>query len=144
MEAPLHVRDLAARVVALWGYGQVGPAMMRRVRAVAEEGARQGRIRLREDFIYRVDETEAVAVRSRVGTKIPPERISPEEYRAAVLLVLRAGDGVERRALTNAVRSLFGFSRTGTNLDSHIGAAIEELLAAEIVGEGSTGLSLRA
>lgn len=144
VEAPLHVRDLAARVVALWGFGQVGQAMMRRVRAVAEESARQGRIRLRGDFVYRTDEAEAVSVRSRAGTKIPPERISPEEYRAAVLLVLRAGDGVERKALTNAVRSLFGFGRTGTNLDSHIGSAIEELLAAEIIGEGSTGLSLRA
>ena len=60
------------------------------------------------------------------------------------MLVLRAGDRLERKALTNAVRSLFGFSRTGTNLDSHIGTAIEELLAARIIGEGSTGLSLRA
>jgi hypothetical protein len=75
---------------------------------------------------------------SRAGTKIPPECISQKEYQAAVLLVLRAGDGVECRALTNAVRPLFGFSRTGTNLDSHIGAAIEELLATEITREGST------
>ncbi|MBV8856257.1 MAG: DUF4011 domain-containing protein [Acidobacteria bacterium] len=144
VEAPLHIRDLAARVVALWGYEQVSSKMLARVRAVAEEGARQGRIGLRGDFVYRTDEAGAVAVRSRAGTKIPPERISPEEYRAAVLLVLRAGDGVERRALTNAARSLFGFGRTGTNLDSHIGAAIDELLAAEVIGEGSTGLSLRA
>lgn len=144
LEAPLHIRDLTARVVALWGYEQVSSKMLARVRAVAEESARQGRIGLRGEFVYRADEAEAVAVRSRVGTKIPPERISPEEYRAAVLLVLRAGNGIERKALTNAVRSLFGFGRTGTNLDSQIGAAIDELLAAEVIGEGSTGLSLRA
>jgi very-short-patch-repair endonuclease/DNA polymerase III delta prime subunit len=144
VEAPLHVRDLAARVVALWGYEQVSSKMLVRVRAVAEESARQGCVRLRGDFAYRSDDAQAVTVRSRAGTKIPPERISPEEYRAAVLLVLRAGDGVERKALVNSVRSLFGFGRTGTNLDTHIGSAIEELLAAGIVGEGSTGLSLRA
>lgn len=144
VEAPMHVKDLATRVVALWGYEQVSPKMLARVRALAEEGARQRHVRLWGDFVYRVDESEAVPVRSRAGTKILPERISPEEYRAAILLVLRAGDGVERRALTSAVRSLFGFSRTGTNLDSHIGAAIEELLAAGLVGEGSTGLCLRA
>lgn len=143
VEAPLHVKDVAARVVALWGYSQVGPAMMRRVRAVAEESARQGRIRLRGDFAYRADEPETVAVRSRAGTKIPPERIAPEEYRAAVLLVLRAGDGIERKALTNAARSLFGFGRTGTNLDSCINTAIDELLASDSVGEGSTGIRLR-
>ena len=128
-EAPLHIKDVAARVVALWGYSQVGPAMMRRVRAVFEESSRQGRIRLRGDFAYRADGDEAVVVRSRAGTKIPPERIAPEEYRAAVLLVLRAGDGIERKALTNAARSLFGFGRTGTNLDSCINTAIDELLA---------------
>ncbi len=142
-EAPLHVKDVAARVVALWDYSQVGPAMMRRVRAVAEERARQGRIRLRGDFAYRADEAGAVVVRSRAGTKIPPERIAPEEYRAAVLLVLRAGDGIERKALTNAARSLFGFGRTGTNLDSCINTAIDDLLASELVGEGSTGIRLR-
>lgn len=67
------------------------------------------------------------------------ERSSPEEYRTAVLMVLRAGDGVERRALTDAVRSLFGFSRTGTNLDSLISAAIEKLLAVEIIGRAVRG-----
>jgi hypothetical protein len=51
--------------------------------------------------------------------------------------------GLERKALTNAVRSLFGFSRTGTNLDLCIGAAIDELLAKQIIGEGSTGICLK-
>jgi hypothetical protein len=82
-------------------------------------------------------------VRARAGTKIPPERIAPEEYRGAVLLVLQSGDGLERKALTNAVRSLFGFSRTGTNLDLCINAVIDELLTDQIIGEGSTGVCLR-
>jgi very-short-patch-repair endonuclease/DNA polymerase III delta prime subunit len=142
-EAPLHVKDLATRVVALWGYNQVGPAMMRRIRSVAEECARQGDIRIRGDFVFKKDGVETIPVRARAGTKIPPERIAPEEYRGAVLLVLQSGDGLERKALTNAVRSLFGFSRTGTNLDLCIGAAIDELLAEQIVGEGSTGICLR-
>lgn len=58
-------------------------------------------------------------------------------------MVLRAGDGLERKLLTNHVRALFGFSRTGQNLEAAIGAAIDALLADEIVGEGSTGIRLR-
>lgn len=144
VEAPLHIKDLAARVVARWGYNQVGQAMMRRIRAVAEECARQEIIRLRGDFIFKSHVNDNVRVRSRAGTRIPPERIAPEEYKEAVLMVLRAGDGRERRSLTNAVRSLFGFNRTGTTLDAEINDAIDDLLAKEIIGEGSAGIKLRA
>jgi very-short-patch-repair endonuclease len=144
VEAPLHIKDLATRVVARWGYNQVGPAMLRRIRAVVGEKARQRQIRLSEDFIYKAAADGSVQVRSRAGTKITPERIAPEEYREAVLMILRAGDGLERRALVNAVRALFGFSRTGTTLDAAIGAVINRLLAEEVLGEGSMGIKLRS
>jgi very-short-patch-repair endonuclease/DNA polymerase III delta prime subunit len=144
VEAPLHIKDLASRVVARWGYGQVGPAMLRRLRAVAAESARQGRIQLREEFIYDAQANGAVKVRSRAGTRIPPERIAPEEYREAVLMVLKAVDGLERKALVNAVRALFGFARTGATLDAAINQAIDALLAEDVLGEGSTGIKLRA
>ena len=143
VEAPLHIADMAARVAARWGADRVGPRMMRRIRAVAEGCARQGKLSLRGDFVYPTAVNEAVAVRSRAGTKIPPERIAPEEYRAAVLLILRAGDGLDRKILTNTVRSLFGFSRTGPTLETAIGRAIDALLTENIVGEGSTGIKLR-
>ena len=143
VEAPLHIKDLATRVVARWGCNQVGPAMLRRIRAVVDEKARQRQIRLGEDFIYKAVADGSVQVRSRAGTKITPERIAPEEYREAVLMILRAGDGLERKALVNAVRALFGFSRTGTTLDAAINAVINTLLAEEVLGEGSMGIKLR-
>jgi very-short-patch-repair endonuclease/DNA polymerase III delta prime subunit len=143
VEAPLHLKDAATRVVARWGYSQVGTAMMRRIRAIVEETAKLGRILFRDDFIYKTDRDGSVQVRSRAGTKIPPERIAPEEYREAVLMVLRAGDGLERKALINAVRALFGFNRTGTTLEAAINTAINTLLFEEALGEGSTGIKLR-
>jgi hypothetical protein len=117
--------------------------MLRRIRAVVDEKARQRQIRLGEDFIYKAVADGSVQVRSRAGTKITPERIAPEEYREAVLMILRAGDGLERKALVNAVRALFGFSRTGTTLDAAINAVINTLLAEEVLGEGSMGIKLR-
>jgi very-short-patch-repair endonuclease len=142
VEAPLHISDMASRVAARWGYDRVGPKMMRRIRAVVEGCARQGKISLRGDFVF-INSNETITVRSRVGTKIPPERIAPEEYRAAILMILQAGDGLDRKILTNTVRALFGFSRTGTNLETAIGRAIDALLAENVVGEGSTGIKLR-
>lgn len=98
---------------------------------------------MRGDFVFKADADEHIPVRSRTGTRILPERIAPEEYQAAVMMVLRAGDGLNRKALTNSVRALFGFSRTGTHLDSCINTATDALLAKEAVGEGSTGIKLR-
>ncbi len=143
VEAPLHLADLAARVVARWGCERVGPRMMQRVREVAEALAKRGRIGVRGDFVYAAG-VEEVRVRTRAGTRIPAERIAPEEFRAAVLRVLRAGDGMDRKTLTAGVRRLFGFGRTGPTLDAAIGAAIDALLAEEVLGEGSTGIRLRA
>lgn len=143
IEAPIHLKDLAARVVASWGHIQAGQAMQRRIRAIVEEGARQGHLAMRGDFVFKANADESIPVRSRAGTRILPERIAPEEYQSAVLMVLRAGDGLDRKALTNSVRALFGFSRTGTHLDSCINTATDALLAKEAVGEGSTGIKLR-
>lgn len=143
VEAPLHLRDLAARVVARWGYNVVGPSMLRKIRTTVEEQARQQKLLLSGDFIL-TPTTAASVVRSRAGTGIPADRIAPEEYRAAVLLVLQAGDGLDRRRLTNKVRALFGFARTGAALDSAINRVIDGLLTEGIIGEGATGIRLRS
>ncbi len=141
VEAPLHVKDLATRVVARWGYSVVGTHMMRRIDSCVNESVDQ--IIRKGDFLYLKDQSEPVAVRSREDTSIPAERIAPDEYTAAVLLVLQAGDGLDRKTLTNKVRALFGFSRTGSTLEAAIGMAIEGLLEKQIVGEASTGIKLR-
>jgi predicted HAD superfamily phosphohydrolase len=84
-----------------------------------------------------------IKVRSRAGTNIPAERISPEEHREAVLSVLAADSSYDREELTRRVRSLFGYSRTGNQIRQQVGAAIDTLLKEDRIGEGSTGLKAR-
>lgn len=142
VEAPLHFSDLAARVAGRWDC-VLSSRRAARVRAVAEVCAREGQIVMRDDFIYPAGPPRPVTVRPRAGTKIPPERIPPEEYREAVLMVLRAGDGLDRIALTKAVRGLLGFGRTSPALEEAVRRAVDPLAAEEAVGEGSTGVRLR-
>jgi len=85
----------------------------------------------------------AVAVRSRAGTHIPPERVAPEEYRQAILTVLGTGQGFSREQLSNEVRALLGFGRATEPLHQAVEAQVSALLAAGQLGEGSTGLTLR-
>ena len=71
------------------------------------------------------------------------ERIAPEEYRAAVRMVLVTGRGFARPAHVNEVRSVLGFARTGAALDEAIGSVLDAMLAEGLLGEGSTGVRLR-
>jgi very-short-patch-repair endonuclease len=140
-EAPVHVDDLADRVAAMWGLSRAGSRATARIEAALKDAENVGRLQRRGDFVWRAD--GAFAVRSRAGTKIPAERIAPEEYREATLRVLRATGGLPRKELVARVRALLGFSRTGARLEEAAGAAIDALLAEGIAGEGSTGIRLR-
>jgi very-short-patch-repair endonuclease/DNA polymerase III delta prime subunit len=142
VEAPLHFADLASRVATQWDC-ILSSRRTGRIRAVVEMCVREKQIHLRGDFVYLSVNPNEVPVRSRAGTRIPPERIPPEEYREAILMVLRAGDGLDRSALTKAVRALLGFNRTGPALEDAIRTAIDVLLSEEIIGEGSIGIRLR-
>ena len=84
-----------------------------------------------------------VAVRSRAGTHIPPERVAPEEYRQAILTVLGTGQGFSREQLSNEVRALLGFGRATEPLHQAVEAQLSALLAEGRLGEGSAGLTLR-
>ncbi|HEX2078650.1 MAG TPA: DUF3320 domain-containing protein [Longimicrobium sp.] len=140
-EAPVHVDDVEARVAAMWGLARTGSRISARIGYAIVAAAAQGILERRGDFVYAPD--RAVTVRSRRDTKIPAERIAPEEYREAALAVLRTRGGLPRKELTAEVRSLLGFSRTGARLEEAIGAALDALLADGTCGEASTGIRLR-
>jgi hypothetical protein len=82
-------------------------------------------------------------VRSRDSVRIPGDRIPPEEYREAVVLVLGASGGMPKSDLVAEVRAVFGFARTGATLEEAITSSIDDLIASGRVGEGSVGLMLR-
>jgi hypothetical protein len=138
-EAPVHDEDVMTRLASAYGDQRVGPRMARQLESALSTAERRGVIVRRDGFVYLPNET--VQVRSRSGTAIPAERIAPEEYRETVLLVLRSNSALPKVELVAAVRTVLGFSRTGSKLEERIGQAIDWLLHAGKVGEGSTGLA---
>jgi very-short-patch-repair endonuclease len=140
-EAPVHVDDVEARVAAMWGLARTGSRIAARIGHAIDAAAAQGILTRRGDFIWTPD--GAVTVRSRRETKIPAERIAPEEYREAALTVLRARGGLPRKELMAEVRALLGFARLNAKLEEAIGAALDALLADGTCGEASTGIRLR-
>jgi very-short-patch-repair endonuclease len=140
IESPAHVDDVIARVAAMWDT-RAGTRIHARIVDAFALAERQHLVERHGDFLW--NPGQEVVVRSRAGTRMSAEHIAPEEYRAAVMLVLASGRGFARPALVTEVRSVLGFSRTGAALDEAIGVVLDGMLADGILGEGSTGVRLR-
>jgi uncharacterized protein DUF3320 len=141
IESPLHFDDLAKRTASAWGQ-RAGSRITAHLAEIVRLLHRENHIELRAEFIWK--KGGELRIRSRVGTNIPAERIAPEEVQEAILMTLRTvQNGFTRQNLTNEVRALFGFNRTGAALKQVIDDAIEALLTRGVIGEGSAGIMLR-
>ncbi|HEY9420792.1 MAG TPA: hypothetical protein VIW92_05220, partial [Thermoanaerobaculia bacterium] len=128
------------RVAGMWG-SRVGPRIQARIQEACDAAERAGLLQRRGSFFWNAEGT--CRLRSRSGTRIPGNRIAPEEYAEAIVSILKPGFGFSRPQLIQEVRSVFGFGRTGAVLDEAIGAAIDDLMASGRLGEGSRGIRLR-
>ena len=141
-ESPIHKVDLLTRVAGMWGF-KIGSRIQERILTACESVERGKLTQRRGDFYWKISNDGQGKFRSRSGTKIPGDRIAPEEYHQAILAVLSKGHIFARTQLVNEVRSVFGFSRTGPILDEVINDAIDTLTSQGSLGEGSTGIGLR-
>jgi len=139
-ESPVHIDDVVARVAGMWDT-RAGTRIQARIVDACALAERQHLIERRGDFMWHPGQ-DAV-VRSRAGTRVSAERIAPEEYRAAVMMVLASGQGFARHALVTEVRSVLGFARTSAALDEAIGSVLDAMLTEGVLGESSTGVRLR-
>ena len=139
-EGPLHIKDLCVRIAGAFGQ-RAGSRISRRILSVVQSLSEDLRVDFQSDFVQTM--FGPVSVRSRIGTGIPVDRVSPAEIGEAVLLVLQNGHCFDRTTLINHVRSVFGFERTGDKVKSAVENTIEILLRDEMIGEGSLGIGLR-
>jgi very-short-patch-repair endonuclease len=141
LEAPIHVAELMTRVAGMWG-NKRGSRIQARILDAASRLVGKGTVRRRGDFFWGAG--DSCPVRSRAQTKIPADRIAPEEFEQAVLTVLAGRHCLPRPVLTAEVRSVLGYSRTGAIIEEAVSEAISRLLTSGSLGEGSTGLVARA
>jgi len=141
LEAPIHVAELMTRVAGMWG-NKAGSRIQARIQDVASQLIGKRTVRRRGEFFWGT--RDSCPVRSRAQTRIPADRIAPEEFEQAILLVLAGRHCLPRPVLTAEVRSLLGYSRTGAIIEDAVSDAISRLLASGRLGEASTGLAARA
>jgi hypothetical protein len=126
----------------MWGQ-RAGPRIQSRIIEACQAAENREVIQRRGKFYWSISTPERVPVRSRFGTKIPADRVAPEEYREAINLILARGHAFSRHDLVKEVRALFGFHRTGAILDEAINREVDFMLREGKAGEGSTGIRLR-
>lgn len=139
-ESPIHETDLYTRVAGMWST-RAGARIQARLVDTVSVAQRSGMVQRRGEFVWSAG--SKCQPRSRASTKIPGDRIAPEEYEATIALVLAGGHGFSRPQLITEVRAVLGYSRTGAALESAIDAVIAQLLAQGRLGEGSNGIRSR-
>jgi hypothetical protein len=139
-EGPIHRDELASRVAGMWG-NKAGSNISRKILAASRRCEDTERIGHRGDFLW--PRAGVVQVRDRSGVNMSAESICPEEYQAAVRLVLEGGRCLPRERLVTEVREILGYARTGRFLEAAIRGAIDLLLAAGALGEASAGIRVR-
>jgi len=143
VEAPLHESDLATRVVGLWS-SRLGSRIAQKVNEAISKAVRGGVIVRRGEYFWskRLEAApDTMPVRSRAGTRLPGDRIAPEEVEGAVRLVLKAAGGLTPDELVSEVRQVLGVSKA--SVVSAVEAAVAAGKRGGWIGEGSTGLALR-
>jgi very-short-patch-repair endonuclease len=140
-ESPIHVDVLVDRVVEFWDT-KAGRKIVEHIKLEISVAIRKKLVIKKGYFLYANQDT--VPVRSRNGLKFAPEHISHEEYREALLLVLRTGFVFPRKKLTSEVRSILGFGRTTSTMDELINRAIDDLISNGVAGDASNGVALRS
>lgn len=140
VEGPVHEADVISRITEMWGT-RAGNRIQDAIRRGCILAERNRKISRRGPFFWRID--GACQPRSREDTGIPGDRIAPEEYVETIRRVLAASQAFPRTVLVSEVRAAMGYNRTGAVLEEAIGNVIDGLLVAGVLGEGSTGLTLR-
>ena len=140
VEGPIHMSELCLRLAQAWKT-KAGAKISRRIEQAAAAAEHSGQLMRRGDFWWRPD--FSCPLRSRVEVRTPADRIAPEEYAGIIRRILGEGHGFSREELVVEVRGVLGFSRTGALLDEAIRSVIDSMVAANELGEGSTGVRLR-
>lgn len=126
IEGPVHMSLVHQRLRDAWGIGRIGSKISenidKAIRLSNDNVAREG------DFIDRKGRP-VDRVRTPNGVIRKVEHVAHSELRLCATLLLRDTGTTERTELVTAVARIFGWTRTGADIKSHIDGVIEQLAA---------------
>jgi very-short-patch-repair endonuclease len=139
IEGPIHVDELGRACAEIFGTKATVRPREAVDRGIALAIA-NGWIIEKDSFLRSTQQQNSpIRFRSNDCPVTNPDLISPEEFEAAIMLVLRQQFGLRFEALIEAVTRTFGFARTGPKLKSAIEGAIVHLDQRGEIQQDSSG-----
>jgi len=131
-EGPVHKDVAATRLARAWELERVGERMMDAVKSAWRTLSREKMLRIQSEFLWPARESFRVAVRrpnpDNDESRRSIEEIPPEEIALAMKNLTRDGLSIERDKLLVYVARIFGFERSGNQIQRSLEAILEELL----------------
>ena len=141
IESPVHLDEVAKRIVTAVGVGRIGTRIRTAVKTAAKQATRSNGIKIKGDFLYWKAQ-EHVTVRDRsdlpnASRKL--ELIAPEEMEAAIKQVVSDAFGIERDDLAREVCKLFGFKSATENMQRQVNKVVDGMVKGErLIEQGDT------
>ncbi|MEV8181864.1 DUF3320 domain-containing protein [Specibacter sp. NPDC078692] len=141
-EAPLHLDTLQGRLRDTWAIGRVGPRIKENLVAAVGRSRVDGvAARLDNDGFIRLGPPGVVTVRhggdSGQGRKA--SAIPPEEFDEAVRLVLRDSMGATEEQVLAAVKTVFGWARSGADVQAAVKKSLYRCQRLGVCEKGEDG-----
>ena len=130
-EGPVHFDYAVQRLSTAWGLKRAGHKVVHATREAVDVCRREGKVILKEDFIWPVGLREVVVrvpVEGVQGSMRKPEYIPPEEIENAMRLIAQYALGISVESLIVETARVFGFNHTGEKVRERFLEVYKELL----------------
>jgi very-short-patch-repair endonuclease len=132
-EGPIRLELAARRIATCWGFARVRGRALERIRALIPKDRVQVRTAEGSTFLWAASQTPGSYEQFRVPGGNPDllrdaEELPPEEVANAALHLLRQHISAPRGDLARETSRLFGFQRTGANVEARMAAGIQLLV----------------
>lgn len=132
VESPVHIDETAFRIASAFGLKRAGPRIRARLRVLAQKLGRDGRLLMKDGFLWRIDHRQMEFFRRR-DDNLPsrlrkPEMIAPEEIGVALRRATQASFGIVAADAISEASRLFGFKRAGAEIRATFATVLERLV----------------
>ena len=105
---------------------------------MARQGGENGKLSLKGDFLWRIDDERMEFFRRRGEDELPgrlrkPEMIAPEEISAALRHAVEASHGIDADGVLTETSRLFGFERIGPEILATFAGVLDGLIRDSVI-----------
>lgn len=143
-EGPIHTEEVARRIRVAFGLQKTGNRILAHVKSALMYLNKTGAA-FQDGEFWSIKGHDVDIIRVRRTADLPlrkPDMIAPAEWRFAISVAIREAVSISKSELIVQTARLFGFDRTGAEIEEHIERHLEELISTKHVVGNEDGLMI--